>query len=58
MLSRYAAGYIPRALEKQLRKSTHPLKEKLIAHLEELVLSGPAQDMSEDFSTDWINLID
>ena len=58
MLLRYTAGYIPRALEKQLRKSAHPLKEKLIAHLEELVLSGPAQDTSEDFSTDWINLID
>ena len=55
---RYAARYIPRVLKKQLRRSTHPLKENLIAHLEELVFSGPAQDTSEDFSTDWINLID
>ena len=46
---RFAAGCIPRALEKQLRKSIHPLKENLIAHLEQLVFSGPAQDTSEDF---------
>ena len=55
---RYATVYIPRALEKQLRKSTYPLKENLIAHLEEFVFSGLAQDTSEDFSTDWMNLID
>lgn len=49
---RYAAEYIPRALEKQLRKSAHSLKEKLIARLEELVLSDPTQDTSADCSTD------
>ena len=55
---RYTAGYIPKALEKQLKRSAHPLKEKLITRLEELVLSDLTQDFSPDSSTDWINLID
>jgi len=47
-----------KALEKHLRKSIHSLKEKLIIHLKELVLSDPTQDTLADSSTDWINLID
>ena len=52
---RYAAGYVPRALAKKLRKSAHPLKEELTLCLFELVDDA---DDSHDESQDWVNMID
>ena len=53
---RYAAGYVPRALAKKLRKSAHPLKEELTLCLFELV--DDDGDDSHDESQDWVNMID
>ena len=52
---RYAAGYIPRALTKKLRTSSHPLKDQLTLCL--IDLTDDADDISSD-SQDWINLTD
>lgn len=51
---RYAAGYIPRALQKKLPKSTHPLKEDLQLCLLDLLDDG---DEDDDASTDWLDLV-
>ena len=50
----YAAGYIPRALRKQLERSKHELKEELILCLHELT----EDDGIDDESQDWIKKID
>ena len=50
----YAAGYIPRALHKQLEHSKHQLKEELILCLHELT----EDDGIDDESQDWIKQID
>ena len=50
----YAAGYIPRALRKQLEHSEHELKEELILCLHELT----EDDGIDDESQDWIKKID
>ena len=50
----YVAGYIPRALRKQLERSKHELKEELILCLHELT----EDDGIDDESQDWIKKID
>ena len=52
---RYAAGYIPRALHKRLKHSSHPLKEELICCIDDL-LENDYDDDEE--SEDWIDLVD
>ena len=52
---RYAAGYIPRALQKKLRRSTHPLKEELQLCLLDLLNDGEEE---EGTAEEWLNLID
>ena len=52
---RYAAGYIPRKLITQLHRSSHLLKDELIACLQALSEdSGEMKDESED----WIDAVD
>ena len=52
---RYAAGYIPRALQKKLQKSAHPLKEELQLCLMDLLSDGEEE---EGTAEEWLNLID
>ena len=52
---RYAAGYIPRALQKKLQKSAHPLKEELQLCMLDLLDDGDEENGTAD---DWLNLID
>ena len=52
---RYAAGYVPRAVGKKLRKSKHPLRAELTLCIMDLV--DDANDV-EDQSQDWIKAID
>ncbi len=52
---RYAAGYVPRAVGKKLRKSTHPLRAELTLCIMDLV--DEADDV-EDQSQDWIKAND
>ena len=52
---RYAAGYIPRALQKKLQKSAHPLKEELQLCLLDLQDDGKEEDGTAE---EWLNLID
>lgn len=52
----YAAGYIPRALRKQLEHSKHQLKEELILCLHELTEDDGIDRYDE--SQDWIKQID
>ena len=52
---RYAAGYIPRALSKKLKKSAHPLKDGMQLCLLDLLNDG---DEQEGAAKEWINLID
>ena len=51
---RYAAGYVPRAIQKCLKRGTHPLKEELVLCLVEL-----CEDDSTDVdaSADWTKAI-
>ena len=53
---RYAAGYFPRALQKKLQKSAHPLKEEL----QSVCLLDLQDDGEEEDGTaeEWLNLID
>ena len=43
----YAAGYIPKALRKQLEHSSHQLKEELISCLNELTEDDGIDDVSQ-----------
>lgn len=52
---RYVAGYIPRAVKKNLLKSKHPLKRALLLCLYDLLDDG---DEDHDDSCQWIDLID
>ena len=52
---RYAAGYIPRALLKKLKKSAHPLKDELQLCLLDLLDDG---DEEGGTAEEWVNLID
>ena len=54
---RYAAGYIPRSLNKTLLKSSHPLKKDLILCLCELIDEDNSEPTVDD-STDWLQKID
>ena len=49
---RYVAGYIPRALRKELLKSTHPLKKELM-----LCLLNDGDEEHND-SCQWIDAVD
>ena len=50
----YAAGYIPRSLNKILSKSSHPLKKELRLCLAELV-DDDDEDLCLDDSKDWLH---
>ena len=52
---RYAAGYIPRALSKKLKKSAHPLKDELQLCLLDLLDDG---DEEGGTAEEWLNLVD
>lgn len=52
---RYAAGYIPRALQKKLKKSAHPLKDELQLCLLDLLNDGEEE---EGTAEKWLNLVD
>lgn len=52
---RYVAGYIPRAVKKNLLKSRHPLKKALLLCLYDLLDDG---DEEHDDSCQWIDIID
>ena len=52
---RYAAGYIPRALLKKLKKSAHPLNDELQLCLLDLLDDG---DEEGGTAEEWLNLID
>ena len=52
---RYVAGYVPRAVKKNLLKSRHPLKKALLLCLYDLLDDG---DEEHDDSCQWIDLID
>ena len=52
---RYAAGYIPRALLKKLKKSSHPLNDELQLCLLDLLDDG---DEEGGTAEEWLNLID
>ena len=52
---RYAAGYVPRALCKKLRKSANPLKEQLLLCLLDLLDDG---DEVHSDTEEWLDLID
>ncbi len=52
---RYAAGYVPRALKKKLRKSAHPLKSELTLCILDMLDDG---DEEHDSSCKWIDMID
>ena len=52
---RYAAGYIPRALQKKLKKSAHPLKDELQLCLLDLLNDG---EEKEGTAEEWLNLVD
>ena len=52
---RYAAGYVPMALGRKLRKSAHPLKDKLMLCLLDLLDDGEEE---HDTSCNWIDMID
>ena len=54
---RYAAGYVPQALRKQLEKGSHPLKEELILCLAEMCEGNDDPDVDHDSSSDWIKEI-
>ena len=53
---RYAAGYIPKCLRNQLKRSSHPLKRELMWRL--LDLTDETDDVTDDESEDWLNMID
>ena len=52
---RHAAGYIPRKLITQLQRTSHLLKDELIAYLQAL-----SEDLGEmkDESEDWVDAVD
>lgn len=52
---RYAAGYVPRALSKKLRKSANPLKDQLLLCLLDLLDDGDEVHMDTE---EWLDLID
>ena len=52
---RYAAGYIPRALQKKLKKSAHPLKDELQLCLLDLLNDG---EEVEGTAEERLNLVD
>ena len=52
----YAAGYIPKCLRNQLKKSSNPLKRELMWRL--LDLTDETDDVTADETEDWINVID
>ncbi len=52
---RYAAGFVPRALRKKLRKSRHPLKGELLLCILDLLDDG---DEEHDDSCKWVDMID
>ena len=52
---RYAAGFVPRALRKKLRKSSHPLKSELLLCILDMLDDG---DEEHDSSCRWIDMID
>ena len=55
---RYAAGYVPQALRKQLEKGSHPLKEELILCLADMCEGNDDDaDVDHDSSSDWIKEI-
>jgi len=51
---RYASGFIPRSLKKELSSSGHPFKDEILEHLSQLVVD-PNDNVAGDASTDWIN---
>lgn len=55
---RYAAGYVERALTKQIRKSSHPLKVDMLAALSDFTNDDHTSDDEDDHSTSWIKRID
>ena len=58
---RYAAGYVPRALQKKLQKSTHPLKDKLSLCLYEMLerVGESSEDESDlEWTTEWTKKVD
>ena len=54
---RYAAGYIPRALTKKLKSSSHPIRKGMIICLTEMTNGPDAVDNGDD-SEDWLRQID
>ena len=52
---RYAAGYVPRALRKKLKKSANPLKGQLFLCLTDLLDDG---DERHTHSEEWLDLVD
>lgn len=52
---RYAAGYVPKALRKKLKKSLHPNKENFISCLDDMLQN---EETDKDESEEWTNLID
>ena len=52
---RYAAGYVPRSLNKKLAKSAHPHKKDLLLCLPNSL--AQEEDLDDD-SSDWISAID
>lgn len=52
----FTAGYVPRALKKKLSRSAHPLKERLICCLTDM-MQGYNEDSDDDESRDWIEMI-
>ena len=52
---RYAAGYVPRALRKKLKKSANPCKDQLLLCLYDLVDDG---DEGHTYTEEWLDLVD
>ena len=55
---RYTAGYVTRALKKKLKRSSNPLKEKLIQYLNEMSAEDEVAGDAKDESEDWLAVID
>ena len=51
---RYAAGYVPRALRKKLKKSANPCKDQLLLCLYDLVDDG---DEGHTYTEEWLDLV-
>ena len=52
---RYAAGYVPKALQKKLLRSAHPLKQQLLLCLYDLINDGEDE---ADTTCEWMEQID